>query len=116
MAKKSAKISVKKISVTVITLLAVIVNCYLIYTIYLLNGIENKGRYLLMGLLLSIDLLLIDECLKFVRFKRKARYYTIFSAFSFIYIIISMSIGFYINKVIVLLIMLVKIMKYILLV
>ena len=99
MAKKSAKISVKKISVTVITLLAVIVNCYLIYTIYLLNGIENKGRYLLMGLLLSIDLLLIDECLKFVRFKRKARYYTIFSAFSFIYIIISMSIGFYINKV-----------------
>lgn len=99
MAKKSAKISVKKISVTVITLLAVIVNCYLIYTIYLLNGIENKGRYLLMGLLLSIDLLLIDECLKFVRFKRKARYYTIFSAFCFIYIIISMSIGFYINKV-----------------
>lgn len=99
MAKKSAKISVKKISVTVITLLAVIVNCYLIYTIYLLNGIENKGRYLLMGLLLSIDLLLIDECLKFVRFKRKARYYTIFSVFSFIYIIISMSIGFYINKV-----------------
>ena len=99
MAKKSAKISVKKISVTVITLLAVIVNCYLIYTIYLLNGIENKGRYLLMGLLLSIDLLLIDECLKFARFKRKARYYTIFSAFSFIYIIISMSIGFYINKV-----------------
>ena len=40
MAKKSEKISVKKISVTVITLLAVIVNCYLIYTIYLLNGIE----------------------------------------------------------------------------
>lgn len=99
MAKKKKKISIKKISNAIITILALIINFYLIYSIYLLNGIENKGRFLLIGLFLSIDLLIVDEWLKFLRYKRKTRYYSIYSVFTTIYIIISMFGGFYINKV-----------------
>lgn len=99
MAKKKKKISIKKISNAIITILALIINFYLIYSIYLLNGIENKGRFLLIGLFLSIDLLIVDEWLKFLRYKRKTRYYSIYSVFTTIYIVISMFGGFYINKV-----------------
>ena len=99
MAKKKKKISIKKISNAIITILAFIINFYLIYSIYLLNGIENKGRFLLIGLFLSIDLLIVDEWLKFLRYKRKTRYYSIYSVFTTIYIVISMFGGFYINKV-----------------
>lgn len=99
MAKKRRTLSLKKISVTIISLISIIANSYLIYSIYLLNGIENTGRYLLIGLLVSVSLLILDECFKFVRFKRKIRYYSFFSLFTFIYIVICIFASFYINKV-----------------
>lgn len=99
MAKKKQKISIKKVATTLICIAAVITNIYLIYAIYLLNGIENTGRYLMIGLLLSVDLLILDEWLKFMKVKRKKRYYSAFNFFAFIYIIINVFVGFYINKV-----------------
>ena len=89
MAKKKKKVSYKKIGVTLMSLIAITTNIYLIYTIYLLNGIENTGRYLL----------ILTECRKFIKNKRKIRYYSIFTFLLIIYIIISILIGFVINKV-----------------
>jgi len=99
MSKRKKKVSYKKLSVFFVTLLTLVTNFYLIYNIYLLNGIENMGRYLIIGLLFSMDLLVFTEGLKFVKRKRTKTTYTLFTIFCIVYIIISVLVGFIINKV-----------------
>lgn len=99
MSKRKKKVSYKKLSVFFVTLLTLVTNFYLIYNIYLLNGIENMGRYLIIGLLFSMDLLVLTEGLKFIKRKRTKTTYTLFTIFCITYIIISVLVGFVINKV-----------------
>lgn len=99
MVKKKSKINYKNIVAVLLSFIAIISNIYLIYSIYLLNGIENTGRYLIMTLLFTIDLLILTECKKFVKNNRKKRYYSIFTFLIVVYIIINIIIGILINKV-----------------
>ncbi|MDD3187688.1 MAG: LCP family protein [Bacilli bacterium] len=97
MAKKT-KIKFPKLFVTFLSLIALATNFYLIHTIYLLNGIENKGRYLFIALLITFDALIITEWLKFIKKKVKNKKHTIFYTLLVLYIIVNMAIGFAINR------------------
>ncbi|MEG0826005.1 MAG: hypothetical protein RR404_00890, partial [Bacilli bacterium] len=97
--KKKKKISYKKLTITIMMLLSIITNSYLIYTIYLLSGIETIGRYLFISLLFLIDLLIFTEWIKFIKRKRKNRYYSIFNFLLIIYLFFNIFVGFFINKI-----------------
>lgn len=99
MMKQKTKISLKKIMISIFSLLGVGTNSYLIYTIYLLNGIENKGRFLVIGLLIAFDLLIINEWFNMIRKKIKNKSYSIFMILLTLYLIINMAIGMLINTV-----------------
>lgn len=99
MAKQGTKISLKKIMISIFSLLGIGTNCYLVYTIYLLNGIEDKGRFLVIGLLIAFDLLIMTEWFNMIRKKIKNKSYSIFMVLLTIYLMINMACGMLINTV-----------------
>lgn len=99
MAKQGTRISLKKIMISIFSLLGIGTNCYLVYTIYLLNGIENKGRFLVIGLLIAFDLLIMTEWFNIIRKKIKNKSYSIFMGLLTLYLIINMAFGLLINIV-----------------
>ncbi len=97
--KKQKKVVFKKLNIFLLSIVALVTNAYLLYNVFLLNGIENTGRYLGMGLLLALDVLIFTEMINFLKKKQKFTGYTIFMLFLIVYIVVNVFGSLIINKV-----------------
>ena len=92
--QKSNKI--KKILILIINLLAVVATAYLIYSLLLLTGIENKIRLLM---IIDLVIILVAIILFFIKaIKKKSKAIIVLIVVTIAYIMASLCAGYYINK------------------
>lgn len=88
------KRSKSKIIVVIFTIIALLISAFSIYEIFLLNSIENIARYVVIGILIFIDLLLIFRTKCILKNKKnKNSKHIVYLLFLIFYIIICGIIG-----------------------
>lgn len=90
------KLAVNKILISLLTLTTLVLNGYLIYMIFLFNGIENIGRYLVISIFFLIDLYIFLSYSEILKTKKRHQsyklYYILISLFLIINIIGSLGV------------------------
>lgn len=92
------KINIFKCLIFILTIVMVVCNFNLIHAIYLLDGIENTGRILVILILFTIDIIFINEFVKILLKKEKKKHIGLI-CFMIIYLIISILISFFIKDI-----------------
>lgn len=92
------KINIFKCIIFILTIVMVVCNFNLIHAIYLLEGIENIGRVLVILILITIDIVFINETLKILLSKNNKKHIGLV-CFMFIYLIISVFISFLVKDI-----------------
>lgn len=86
----------KYIGITLLTLIPLISSFFLIYSIYLISGIEDKLRYIAMGIILIFNIILAIALKKTAKKSKKKLVLSIFLII--IFTAIELSIGYFIYK------------------
>ena len=94
---KRKKISGRKLVLNIITIITLLASCCLIGSVYMISGVENTLRYIGMGVIFVINILLILLCRKLFN-KRKKSSVIISIIISVIMIASQLFIGYFIFK------------------
>lgn len=84
---------VKKVIMIILLVISLISSIFAIYEIYILSTIENTIRYIVMGVLALIDILLIFKTKKIFKKRKKAKKASLFITCMIIYSIICLAVG-----------------------
>jgi len=93
------KINISKFIIFLLCILLIISSFNLIHAIYLLEGIENIGRTLVILILLAIDIIFLCESIRKIKNKKKRKKHITMIIFMIIYILINLLLSFFIKNI-----------------
>ena len=92
-------INISKCIIFFLALLLIMLSYNLIYSIYLLEGIENIGRTLVILILVTMDIILINESIKTLKNRKRGKRHIFLIFLLLIYLILNAFLGLLIRKI-----------------